>query len=72
MTCSTFEVITLEVTTLGFMSKDINRFHRLLRILDLNEERIVKKCMEVALRATFYVYCGRNKPCNNPHLLSFY
>ena len=53
MTCSTFEVITLEVTTLGFVSKDINRFRRLLRTLDLNEERIVKKCMKVALRATF-------------------
>ena len=47
MTCSTFEVITLAVTTLGFVSKDINRFRRLLRTLDLNEERIVKKCMEV-------------------------
>ena len=72
-TCSTFEVITLEVTILGFVSKDINRFRRLLRTLDLNEERIVKKCMEVALRATFYIYCGRNKPWNNPDLLiSFY
>ena len=72
MTCSTFEVITLEVTTLGFVSKDINRFRRLLRTLDLNEERIVKKCMEVALRTTFYIYCRRNKPWNNPDLLSFY
>ena len=53
MTCSTFEVITLEDTTLGFVSNDINRFRRLLRTLDLNEERIVKTCMEVALRATF-------------------
>ena len=72
MTCSTFEVITLEVTTLGFVSKDVNRFRRLLRALDLNEERIVKKCMEVALKATFYIYCRRNKPWNNPDLLSLY
>ena len=71
-TCSMFEVITLEVTTLGFASKDINRFRRLLRTLDLNEERIVKKCMEVALRATFCIYCRRNKPWNNQVLLSFY
>ena len=70
-TCSTFKVITLEVTTLGFVSKDINRFRRLLRTLDLNEKRVVKKCMEVALRATFYICCRRNKPWNNPDLLSF-
>ena len=62
LTSGTFEVITVEVTTLGFMSKNINRFRRLLRALDLNEERIVKKCMEVALRASFYIYCKRNKP----------
>ena len=26
--------------------------------------------MEVAFRATFYIYCKRNKPCNNPDLLT--
>ena len=72
LTSGTFEVITVEVTTLGFVSKNINRFRRLLRALDLNEERVVKKCMEVALRASFYIYCRRNKPWNNPNLRSFY
>ena len=67
LTSGTFEVITVEVTTLGFVSKNINRFRRLLRALDLNEERVVKKCMEVALRASFYIYCRRNKPWNNPN-----
>jgi hypothetical protein len=70
--CYAFEVITLEVTTLGFVSKDIDRFRRLLRTLEMNDERIIKKCMEVALRATFYIYCRRNKPWNNPDLLNFY
>ena len=68
MTCRTCEVITLEVTTLGFVSKDIVRFRRLLRTFDLNDERIIRKCMEVALRATFYIYCRRNKPWNNRDL----
>ena len=45
MTCRTFEVITLEVTTLGFVSKDIDRFRTLLRAFDLNDERIIRKCM---------------------------
>ena len=41
--CNAFEVITLEVTTLGFVSKDIDRFRRLLRTLEMNDERIIKK-----------------------------
>ena len=40
--CYAFEVITLEVTTLGFVSKDIDRFRRLLRTLEMNDERIIK------------------------------
>ena len=70
--CHAFTVITLEVTTLGFVSKDIDNFRRLLRTLEMNDERIIKKCMEVSLRATFYIYCRRNKPWNNPDLLNFY
>ena len=70
--CHAFEVITLEVTTLGFVSKDMERFRRLLRTLEMNDKRIIKKCMEIALRATFYIYCRRNKPWNNHDLLNFY
>jgi hypothetical protein len=43
-TCHAFEVITLEVTTLGFVSKDIDRFRRLLRTLEMNDERIHEIC----------------------------
>ena len=43
--CDAFEVVTLEVTTLGFVSKSINIFRRLLRLFEMNEERIIKKCM---------------------------
>ena len=43
--CHAFTVITLEVTTLGFLSKDIYNFRRLLRTLEMNDERIIKKCI---------------------------
>jgi hypothetical protein len=43
--CHAFTVITLEVTTLGFLSKDIDNFRRLLRTLEMNDERIIKKCI---------------------------
>ena len=70
--CDSFDVITLEVTTLGFVSKNVAKFRRLLKYLKVNDNRIVAKCMEVALRATFFIYCRRNKQWNDPALLNFY
>ena len=70
--CDSFDVITLEVTTLGFVSKNVAKFRRLLKYLKANDNRIIAKCMEVALRATFFIYCRRNKQWNNPALLNFY
>ena len=56
--CESFQFITLEVTT-----------H--LRILqnpqiNLSDNRIIAKSVEVALRATLYIYCRRNKLWNDP------
>ena len=73
VTCEKFKVITLEITTLGFVTKNIRQFRRLCRSLSLQDNRIIKKCMEVALHATFYIFCKRNKiNWNCPELLKFY
>ena len=71
--CENFKVITLEITTLGFVTKNIRQYRRLCRSLNLQDNRIITKCMEVALRATFYIFCKRNKinwTC--PELFKFY
>ncbi len=39
--CHAFTVITLEMPTLGFVSNDIDKFRRLLRTLEINDERII-------------------------------
>jgi hypothetical protein len=70
--CESFQVITLEVTTLGFVSKNIAKFRKLRKYLNLSDNRIIVKCVKVALRPTFYTYCRRNKPWNDPELLNFY
>ena len=44
--CDSFDVITLEVTTLGFVSKNVAKFRRLLKYLKVNDNRIIAKCME--------------------------
>ena len=64
--CENFKLITLEITTLT-----TRQFRRLCRSLNLQDNRIITKCM--ALRATFYIFCKRNKinwTC--PELLKFY
>ena len=63
LTVSHSRLLLLEVTILDFVSKNIAKFHKLTLA-------IIAKC--VALRATFYIYCWRNKPCNDPELLHFY
>ena len=40
--------------TLGSVTKNIRQFRRLCRSLNLQETRIITKCMEVAL-STFFV-----------------
>ena len=55
--CESFQVITLEVTTLDFVSKNISKSPQ----INLSDNRIIAKCVQVALRATLYIYCRRNK-----------
>jgi hypothetical protein len=45
---------------------------RLCRLLNLQDDRIITKYMEVALRATFYIYCKRNNNWSCPEKLNFY
>jgi hypothetical protein len=59
--CESFQVITLEVTTLDFVSKNIAK-----SATNLSDNRIIAKCVEVARRATLYIYCRRNKLWNDP------
>ena len=39
--------------------------------LGLNSDRTIIKCMEVCIRASFYIYCRRNLTQNNLDLLDF-
>ena len=71
--CNEFNVIFLEFTTLGFISKESYKpFITFLRTFGINEERTVAKCMEIAIRGTYYIFCRRNKPWIVNDLLKFY
>ena len=71
--CNKFELIFIEFTTLGFISKDsLLQFRKLLRAIDIDHDRTIIKCMETAIRATYYIICRRNNEWTDPDLLNFY
>ena len=60
--CDEYELIYLEFTSLGFISKNsVTPFNAFLKGLGINENRTVTKCMETAIRATYFIFCRRNK-----------
>ena len=68
-----FNIIFIEITALGFIAEQsYSSFDKFLRKLNLNADRIVYKCMETAVRASYYIFCRRGKAWSNPNLLSFY
>ena len=68
-----FEIIYLEFSTLGFISKSSYvPFNAFLNNLEINQDRCIIKCMETAIRGTYYVFCRRNKTWEVSELLNFY
>ena len=71
--CNSFEILYVEITTLGFISTVSYRpFCKLLKKLGINDDRTISKCMETAIRGTYFVFCRRNKQWEVTDLLNFY
>ena len=67
-----FKKIFVRITTLGHITKHIKQLKRLFSGTEINCTRMLEKCMEVSMRASFYLYIRRNKSWTNPDLLKFY
>ena len=67
---SNFKLILLEITSLGFTADDVKCFKDFILKLNLDYERNIYQCYEVAIRTSFCIYCRRNKQWFNPELLS--
>ena len=72
LTFKHFKKIFVEITTLGHIIKHIKQLKRLFNGTEIYCTRMVEKCMEVSMRASFYLYIQRNKSWTNPDLLKFY
>ena len=70
--CGQLKVIFIEITCLGFRPRECKDFFSFLKASNANVERTMRKCSEVALRSTFYIYCRRNTEWTHPKLLKFF
>ena len=70
--CNSFKVIFVEFSTLGFPSKHTSDLVKYLKPHGVNTDRMIKKCMEVCMRASYYMFCRCNKKWTNPDILNFY
>ena len=66
--------VNLSMNAIGIMGKSSESL--LLMVDDLHTEKsaqnyIIKKVMNIIIRSTYYFFCCRNKPWNNPDLLDF-
>ena len=59
-------IIYVEITTLGFVSRNTKDFAKFVKPLGISYERMIGKCMETALRASFYIFTRRDKEWSNP------
>ena len=64
-----FQKIFIEITTLGLIMHNIKEIYRLFQKTKINVSRMINKCMEVAARASFYIYVRRNKAWTHPKTL---
>ena len=68
---SNFQLIFLEVTSLGFVTKNIKTFRNFLKSININERYLIEKLPEVAIRYSYLIYCRGNKNWNEPNLISY-
>ena len=65
-------VLFLEITWLGFISKQSNKpFAKYLKTAGVNNNHTILKCMETAIQVSYFIYCRRNKTWTDPELLNY-
>ena len=61
----------IELSCLGFTSKNMVKFSKLVRTANININRLLSKCSEVCCRTTYYVYNRRGKSWSAPPTMKY-
>ena len=69
---SKFKVLFLEITSLWFIGKESCKlFAKYLESVGLNRDHAIFKCMETAIRVSYFIFCRRNKFWTDSELLNY-
>ena len=63
-----FQFFSIEITSLGIVTSHFEDIIVLFKGTNINFQRMISKCMEVAMRASFYIYIRRKKEWTNPNI----
>ena len=67
-----FKVLLLKITSLGSISKQsYEPFAKYLKLVGVNNDYAIFKCIETAIRASYFIFCRRNKSWTDPELLNY-
>ena len=67
-----FQFLSIEITSLGIRTSHFEDIKVLFKGTNINLQRMISKCMEVAMRASVYIYIRRNEEWTNPSILKFH
>ena len=66
--------INLSMGALGVMGSSCDSFLLLLQDLSIDklvQKRTIMRTISIAIRASYFIFCRRNKPWKNPELRTF-
>ena len=66
--------VNLSMSSLGVFSDECSTFLDMMNDIGIDKKQqlyIIRKMINIAIRATYYIFCCRNKIWNDPELLKF-
>ena len=64
--CNDLELILIEISALGFVTKLVKHFKNLLNLFNCDTNKMMMSYSEVEIKCSYYIYCGRNKEWLTP------
>ena len=64
--------VNLSMSSLGVFSDECSTFLDMMNDIGIDKKQqlyIIKKMINIAIRATYYIFCCRNKSWDSPHLI---
>ena len=68
------EFVNLSMSSLGVLSDECSSFLVMMNDIDIDKKHqlyIIKKMINMALRAIYYIFCCRNRNWDSPDLMHY-